>query len=233
MKRVRLITVPRLGHLLSVGVDWVVDRVQLPRPARWLVFTIAVCQLGRTLLMRFAGVGPCTTQGLCWATIQGLFSATIRGLCSATIRGLCWATIQGLCWATIQGLCSAIYRDSTLPLYRDPAGPLYRDPARPLYRDSARPLYRDSARPLYRDPARPLYRDHARPLYRDSARPLSTWFSQGLDRNELLGWNFCSFWTVLTLLQTCSRSCGVIFREELPATGPRSQEVEEKEIQAY
>ena len=177
MKRVRLITVPRLGHLLSVGVDWVVDRVQLPPPARWLVFTIAVCQLGRTLLMRFAGVGPCTTQGLCWATIQGL------------------------CWA--------IYRDSTLPLYRD------------------------SARPIYRDSTRSLYRDYARPLYGDSARPLSAWFSQGLDRNELLGWNFCSFWTVLTLLQTCSRSCGVVSREELPAMGRRSQEGEEKEIHAY
>ena len=201
MKRVRLITVPRLGHLLSVGVDWVVDRVQLPPPARWLVFTIAVCQLGRTLLMRFAGVGPCTTQGLCWATIQGL----------------CWATIQGLCWAT--------YRDSTLPLFRDSA--------RPLHRDSAGPLYRDPARPLYGDSAGPLYRDYARPLYGDSARPLSAWFSQGLDRNELLGWNFCSFWTILTLLQTCSRSCGVVSREELPAMGPRSQEGEEKEIHAY
>ena len=201
MKRVRLITVPRLGHLLSVGVDWVVDRVQLPPPARWLVFTIAVCQLGRTLLMRFAGVGPCTTQGLCWATIQGL------------------------CWA--------IYRDSTLPLYRDSARPLYRDSTLPLYRDSTLPLYRDSARPIYRDSTRSLYRDYARPLYGDSARPLSAWFSQGLDRNELLGWNFCSFWTVLTLLQTCSRSCGVVSREELPAMGRRSQEGEEKEIHAY
>ena len=202
MKRVRLITVPRLGHLLSVGVDWVVDRVQLPPPARWLVFTIAVCQLGRTLLMRFAGVGPCTTQGLCWATIRGLCWAIYRdsaGPYTGTLLCHCTGTLLGHYTGTLLGH----YIGTLIGHYTGTMLGHYTGTLLGHYAGTMLGHYTGTLL----DPS-----------------PLGS-PKGSTEMNCLAG-------TVLTLLQTCSRSCGVVSREELPATGPRSQEGEEKEIQA-